>query len=272
MRCPAPIDVTLRDPAEAERWAEALGAELLPTGSLRLRAPGQVSALPGYAEGAWWVQDAASALPARLLGSVRGKRVLDLCAAPGGKTLQLAAAGARVTALDISGERLRRLHANLARTRLAAEVVEADALAWAPAAPFEAILIDAPCSASGTIRRHPDLPLIRNGEELPPLVALQAALLRRAFGWLAPGGRAGLCHLLAPAGRGRGADRRVPQGGAGGAARAAAEPGQAGHPRGMAGLRAAICACARTIGRERGGMDGFFAALITKAAAEKVTA
>jgi 16S rRNA (cytosine967-C5)-methyltransferase len=167
--------------------------EVLPTGSLRLAAGAQVTALPGYAEGAWWVQDAAAALGARVLGPQPGERVLDLCAAPGGKTLQLAAAGAEVTALDISGPRLGRLRENLVRTGLKAEVVVADALHWQPPAPFDAVLLDAPCSATGTIRRHPDLPFVKDGSELPGLVALQAALIDRALCLLKPGGRLVFC-------------------------------------------------------------------------------
>jgi 16S rRNA (cytosine967-C5)-methyltransferase len=193
---PAPLDLTLRDPAVAGEWAAALGAEVLPTGGLRRPAGVQVSALPGFAEGAWWVQDAGAALPARMLGDVSGLRALDLCAAPGGKTLQLAAAGADVTALDASRARLRRLDENLARTGLTARVVAADALRWEPEAEFDAILVDAPCSASGTIRRHPDLPHLRR--DLGPLLAQQAALLARAWDWLAPGGRLvyATCSLL----------------------------------------------------------------------------
>ena len=182
-----PLDLTLR------AGAEVPAGTLLPTGSLRLEEPGQVSALPGYAAGGWWVQDAAAALAAPLLGSVAGQRVLDLCAAPGGKTLQLAAAGAEVTALDISEPRLARLRENLARTGLTAQVVAADALVWQPEAPFDAILLDAPCSASGTLRRHPDLPFVKDGSELPGLIALQAQLLDRALGWLRPGGRLVYC-------------------------------------------------------------------------------
>lgn len=163
--------------------------ESLPTGSLRLGTAGQVSNLPGYAEGGWWVQDAAAALAVQLLEPKAGEAVLDLCAAPGGKTLQLAALGAKVTALDISGPRMARLAANLARTGLTAETVVTDALAWEPGARFDAILLDAPCSATGTIRRHPDLPFIKDGSELPGLVTLQATLLDRALGWLKPGGR-----------------------------------------------------------------------------------
>lgn len=188
-----PLDITPRDPASAEDLAQTLGAELLPTGSLRLAGRAQVSALPGFEEGAWWVQDAAAALPARVLGDVKGQNVLDLCAAPGGKTLQLAAAGARVTALDASASRLARLAENLARTRLEAEVVVADARDWTPPEQFDAILLDAPCSATGTLRRHPDLPFVRSGAEIPALIALQSTLLDRAWTMLAPGGRLVFC-------------------------------------------------------------------------------
>lgn len=194
-----PLDLTLRP-----GFAVPEG-EVLPTGSLRLTSPGQVSGLPGYAEGGWWVQDAAAALPARLLDAQPGERVLDLCAAPGGKTLQLAAAGARVTALDISGPRMARVAANLQRTGLTADLVVADALVWTPDAPFDAILLDAPCSATGTIRRHPDLPFVKDGSELAGLVTLQAALIDRALGWLKPGGRLvfATCSLLGDEGEGQ---------------------------------------------------------------------
>jgi len=183
-----PLDLTPRDPAQAAALAEQLGGALTPTGSVRLAAGAQVSALPGFADGAWWVQDAAAAIPARLLSPAPGMRVLDLCAAPGGKTLQLAASGAEVTALDISEARLERLHENLARTGLTAKIETADALDWAPERPFDAILLDAPCSASGTIRRHPDLPYLRKGGEAKTLAGLQDKLLDRAWDWLAPGG------------------------------------------------------------------------------------
>lgn len=191
-----PLDLTLREGFPAPE------GELLPTGSLRLRSPGQISALPGYAEGGWWVQDAAAALPAKLLAPQPGERILDLCAAPGGKTLQLAAAGADVTALDISGPRIARVQANLDRTGLTATLVTADALHWQPDGLFDAILLDAPCSATGTIRRHPDLPLVKDGSELPALIALQSSLIDRALGWLKPGGRLvyATCSLLAEEG------------------------------------------------------------------------
>lgn len=194
-----PLDLTLRPGALAPE------GEALPTGSLRLTAPGQVSALPGYEAGGWWVQDAAAALPAQLLGAQPGERVLDLCAAPGGKTLQLAAAGARVTALDISGPRMARLRDNLARTGLSAEIVVADALDWSPDGAFDAILLDAPCSATGTVRRHPDLPFVKDGSEIVGLVELQARLLDRALTWLKPGGRLvfATCSLLPDEGEGQ---------------------------------------------------------------------
>ena len=187
-----PLDLTLRPGFPHPE------GDLLPTGSLRLRSPGQLSTLPGYAEGGWWVQDAAAALPARLLDPHPGEHILDLCAAPGGKTLQLAASGAHVTALDISAPRMARLQANLARTGLAATLVTADALHWQPEAPFDAILLDAPCSATGTIRRHPDLPFVKDVTGLKDLFALQSTLIDRALGFLKPGGRLvyATCSLL----------------------------------------------------------------------------
>lgn len=190
-----PLDLTFRA-------GEAPDGLRLPTGSLRLAEPGQVSALPGYAKGGWWVQDVAAAMAVPLLGVQPGERVLDLCAAPGGKTLQLTALGADVTALDISGPRIARVAENLARTGLKAKLVTADALVWQPDAPFDAILLDAPCSATGTIRRHPDLPFIKDGSELPGLIALQAQLFDRALGFLKPGGRLVFCtcSLLAEEG------------------------------------------------------------------------
>ena len=184
-----PVDLTVK----AGAVVEIAGAEVLPTGSVRLASAGQISSLPGFAEGAFWVQDAAAALAVRLLGEVRGLAVLDLCAAPGGKTLQLADGGAVVTALDISGPRLGRLRENLARTGLAATIVTADALQWQPERLFDAVVLDAPCSATGTIRRHPDLPFLRAEGDIPALVALQAQLLDRALGFVKPGGRLVYC-------------------------------------------------------------------------------
>lgn len=179
---PAPLDLTLKGARP-----DGLDGVVLPTGTLRLEG-GQVTTLPGFEAGAFWVQDAAAALPARALGAVQGLRVLDVCAAPGGKAMQLASLGADVTALDISEGRLRRLRENFARTKLSAKIIAADALEWNPDAPFDAILLDAPCSATGTIRRHPDLPHLRKPAEIEDLTRLQYRLIDRALGWLKPGG------------------------------------------------------------------------------------
>ncbi|MEL6517619.1 MAG: transcription antitermination factor NusB [Pseudomonadota bacterium] len=186
-----PLDITVK--TDGTDLAARFGAQVLPTGSLRLAGAGQVTALPGYDDGAWWVQDAAAAMPVRILDPQPGERVLDLCAAPGGKTLQLAAAGAAVTALDVSERRMERVGENLARTGLSAEIIVADALEWQPDAPFDAILLDAPCSATGTLRRHPDLPFAKDGSEFPALFELQRQLIDRAWGWLKPGGRMVYC-------------------------------------------------------------------------------
>jgi 16S rRNA (cytosine967-C5)-methyltransferase len=172
---------------DAPQWAEKLGGRVLPTGSVRAIVHGAVTALPGFDEGAWWVQDAAAALPARLLGDVAGKRVADLCAAPGGKTAQLVVAGANVTAVDRSAPRLKRLRENLTRLSLDAELVCADAATW-EAEPFDAILVDAPCSATGTIRRHPDVPWLKQAVDIASLAALQRRLLERAVALTKPGG------------------------------------------------------------------------------------
>jgi 16S rRNA (cytosine967-C5)-methyltransferase len=185
------LDLSVK--ADPARWAEALGGIVLPTGSVRTVAGGTVDALPGYGEGAWWVQDAAAALPARLLGDVAGLSVADLCAAPGGKTAELAAAGARVTAVDLSAERLKRLADNLRRLRLEADTVAADLADWQPAAPFDAVLLDAPCSATGTIRRHPDVALLKSPDDVAALAAIQAKLLARAADWVKPGGTLVYC-------------------------------------------------------------------------------
>lgn len=185
----APLDLTPK--GDAATLADAVGGTALPNGSVRLRDAGQISALPGYDEGAWWVQDAAAAIPARLLNVRSGEAVLDMCAAPGGKTLQLAATGATVTALDISDARMARVRENLARTGLNATLVTGDALTHEGS--YEAILLDAPCSATGTIRRHPDLPHARDGSEIGDLIALQAAMLDHALSLLKPGGRLVYC-------------------------------------------------------------------------------
>jgi 16S rRNA (cytosine967-C5)-methyltransferase len=179
------LDFTV--PRDQEQWAAALGARLLPTGSLRAVVHGPVPQLPGYSEGAWWVQDAAAAVPARLLGDVAGKSVIDLCAAPGGKTAQLAAAGARVTAIDRSETRLVRLRQNLTRLGLTADTVAADAALW-QGGPFDAVLLDAPCSSTGAIRRHPDVPWLKREPDIAALAAVQRRLIARAVQLTRPGG------------------------------------------------------------------------------------
>jgi len=182
----APLDLTPR--SNAEFWAGRLEGEVLPTGTIRREGGGNVTELPGFAEGAWWVQDAAATLPVRLLGDVAGKRVADLCAAPGGKTLQLAAAGATVTAVDISARRMVRVGENLARAGLSAELVTADAGKWVTDATFDAILLDAPCSGTGTLRRHPDIAWLKDEEDVGRLTLTQDRLLVRAAELLKPGG------------------------------------------------------------------------------------
>lgn len=247
--------------AERAALGEALGATVLPTGSLRLADPRPVAELPGFADGAWWVQDAAASLPARLIGDVAGLAIADLCAAPGGKTAQLAAAGARVTAVDISPTRLARLADNLARLRLSAEVVAADILAWQPPRRFDAVLLDAPCSATGTLRRHPDIAWNKTADDVAALVELQRRMIGAAAAMVRPGGLLvyANCSILKSEGEDLlagllAADRRlsvVPV--------AAAEiGGEAAWINGQGALRTLPCdlprepACA-------GGLDGFFA-------------
>ena len=187
----APLDLSLRN--DAETWGAALEGVLLPTGTLRRAAGGALATLPGYAEGAWWVQDAAAALPARHFGDVADRDVIDLCAAPGGKTAQLATAGARVTAVDRSPRRLERLAANVKRLDLAVEAVGADALTWRPPRPAEAVLLDAPCSTTGAIRRHPDVPHLKSPEDVARLSMVQENLLLAAIDMLRPGGTLVYC-------------------------------------------------------------------------------
>lgn len=251
---PPPLDLTLRDPAQTALWAERLGGRSLAPGHVRLARAGAIEALEGFRDGAWWVQDLAAGIPARLLGAGQGRRALDLCAAPGGKTLQLAAAGWNVTALDKSARRTERLAENLERSGLSAQVVVADALAWTPDAPFDAILLDAPCSATGTCRRHPDV--LHRPAGLEQLVTLQSAMLERAATWLAPGGTLvyAVCSLEPAEGEAQAAaftglapmpvtDAELPEG-----LRASN-----GHFRSDPGMLA-----------EAGGIDGFFAARWTR--------
>ena len=251
-----PLDLTLKD--AGGDWAARLGAQVLPTGSLRLAAgAGEVAKLPGYDSGAWWVQDAAATLPARLFGQIRGRRVIDLCAAPGGKTAELAAAGARVTAVEISPGRGARLRENLSRLDLAAQVVIADARVWRPARRAEAVLLDAPCSATGALRRHPDIARLKRRADIAPLTRLQDSLLAAALEMLAPGGLLvyAVCSLQPEEGPARIAAllgsgvplRRVPVrcGEIGGLAEAISPAGD---------LRTLPCHLG-----DSGGMDGFYA-------------
>jgi len=260
LRDEAPLDLSVKE--DAEGWAKKLGGMLTPTGSVRLRDAGPVSALPGYAEGAWWVQDAAAALPAKLLGDVRGKAVLDLCAAPGGKTLQLAAAGAVVTAVDRAADRLERLEQNLARTRLGAKVVARDALKLKTKEPFDAILLDAPCTSTGTLRRHPDVAWLRRPTDVRQLADLQSQLLTAAVAMLKPGAPLvyAVCSLEPEEGPGVVADALA----SGAWTRAPVRPGE------IAGADPFITADGdiRTLPAhwpEIGGLDGFYAARLIRA-------
>jgi len=182
-----PLDLTVKsDPA---LWAERLSGRVLPNDSVRLLPKGRIESLPGYDDGAWWVQDVAASLPAKLLGDVSGQRVADLCAAPGGKTAQLVLGGASVIAIDNSKSRLKLLAENLKRLRLEAELIEADATKWQPGGLFDAVLLDAPCSSTGTIRRHPDIPYVKSAKDIEALAALQARLLDNAASLVRPGGK-----------------------------------------------------------------------------------
>lgn len=256
---PPPLDLTLRD--AGGDWSVSLEAECLPTGTLRRALATDVTTLPGYENGAWWVQDAASALPVRLFSELQGKKSLDLCAAPGGKTLQMAAAGAEVTAVDRSSHRLQRLHENLARTGLTARVVEADARRFAPGQSFERILLDAPCTATGTLRRHPDVALHRSPSDLTELTTLQAELIDHAVTLLTPGGELVycVCSLLPAEGEAQIAAtlrrhtslKLLP-----------ADPSQLGVPADW--IRGDMLRILPSYWPESGGLDGFFAARLQK--------
>jgi 16S rRNA (cytosine967-C5)-methyltransferase len=249
---PPPLDLTLRDPSTTGEWAERLGGESLAPGHVRVPRGTAIEALPGFGEGAWWVQDLAASLPARLLGPGEGRAALDICAAPGGKTLQLAAAGWRVTSLDASDRRLDRLRENLGRTGLAAAIVVADALEWDSAQAFDAIVLDAPCTATGTCRRHPDV-LHRIGpRQIAEMAELQARLLERAAQWLKPGGR--LVYAVCSLEREEGEDR---------AARVALTPDPIRAEELPEWLSLTPAGWLRTdpgLLAEKGGMDGFFVA------------
>jgi 16S rRNA (cytosine967-C5)-methyltransferase len=252
----APLDVTLRPGGAAPD-----GGEVLPTGSVRFSAGTRVADIPGFISGDCWVQDAAAALPAALLAARPGERVADLCAAPGGKTAQLAATGATVTAVERDPSRLTRLRDNLRHWRFASETVQADATVWTPSEPFDAVLLDAPCSATGTIRRHPDVPHLKRHRDVLALVETQDKLLAAATAMLRPGGRLiySVCSLQPE----EGPDR----------VKATVRRGDLRHapftPRELAALPQALTAegTLRTLPcmwAERGGMDGFFAARLIK--------
>lgn len=182
-----PLDITVKN--NPEQWAQTLGGALLPTGSVRLKEARNLTQLPGFAEGQWWVQDTAAAIPALLLGDVKDQRVIDVCAAPGGKTAQLAAAGAKVSAVDKSKERIAMLKTNVHRLKLQADYVATDASKWLPSFAPDAILLDAPCSATGTLRRHPDVAWHRTPDDIKRLTKTQAELLHHALDMLKPGGK-----------------------------------------------------------------------------------
>lgn len=252
------LDITVK--SDVEKWAEALSAEILPTGSLRLASPGQITNLPGYSEGTWWIQDAAAAIPARLLGDIDGLQVLDLCAAPGGKTMQLAAAGGIVTSVDVAEPRLKRVRENLKRTSLSANIIIADVLKWTPIQKFDAILLDAPCSATGTIRRHPDLPFAKDGE-LGGLLRMQQRMLLGAYKWLKPGGKLVYCTCSLLSSEGEGQIQAflaaTPE------AKMLSAADQIDLPAEFVGKKGAL----RTrpdMWSDIGGLDGFYAAVIQK--------
>jgi len=259
------LDLTVK--SEAPQWASRLHGEVLPTGTVRTLLHGSVTMLPGFAEGQWWVQDAAAALPARLFGDVAGKSIADLCAAPGGKTAQLVHAGAEVVAVDRSPARVARLRENLARLSLQAETVVADAVEWAGRPEgFDGILIDAPCTSTGTIRRHPDVAWLRQDSDIATLAALQQRLLRKSVSLLKPGGMLIYCTCSLEPEEGEQAI----------AALLAAEPALRRVPIAaseVAGLSEIITADGdlRTLPSHLphadprlGGLDGFFAARLVK--------
>ncbi|WP_051091361.1 transcription antitermination factor NusB [Methylopila sp. M107] len=255
----AALDLTVK--SDAAGWAERLGGATLPTGGVRIASGGLVPELPGFSDGAWWVQDAAAAIPARLFGDLKDKRAIDLCAAPGGKTAQLAAAGADVTAVDKSAERLTRLNQNLSRLKLSAAARVGDA-ATALFEPADAVLLDAPCSATGTLRRHPDVAWMRRESDIASLARLQAQLLDAAVRAVKPGGLLvyGVCSLEPEEG-----ERQI----AGLLARNPQVRVEKVAPSELPGLEDAIDeeGCVRTMpfhlandDPKLGGLDGFFAA------------
>jgi 16S rRNA (cytosine967-C5)-methyltransferase len=256
----APLDLTLRGDVEA--WCAKLQGILLPTGTLRRAAGGSLVSLPGYTEGAWWVQDAAAALPARLFGDVTGREIVDLCAAPGGKTAQLAIAGARVTAVDRSTRRLERLIANLERLALPVAAVAADALTWRPAHPVEAVLLDAPCSTTGAIRRHPDVPHLKSPDDVARLAVVQDNLLHAAVEMLQPGGTLIYCTCSLEPEEGARRITALLESGAP-VARRPIDPGEMGAPAEWITTAGDLRTLPCYFG-EYDGIDGFFCARLVK--------
>lgn len=256
-----PLDISLKPGKDSAFWAKKLDAQKLATASLR-RTPGDVPALPGYGEGQWWVQDMAAAIPATLFGDVKGAHILDLCAAPGGKTMQLAARGARVTAVDRNKNRMKRLGANLQRTGLSAELVIADAATFRPDTPADHILVDAPCSATGTFRRNPDVLWTKEPEDVAKLATLQARILAHAFSLLPVGGT--LVYCVCSLEKSEGEDQiEAFLRGTDAARRVAISADEVG------GLKALITPsgdlrCLPSCLADEGGMDGFFAARILR--------
>jgi 16S rRNA (cytosine967-C5)-methyltransferase len=261
------LDITVK--ADAEHWASRLHGETLPTGTVRTLLQGSVKMLPGFAEGQWWVQDAAAALPARLFGDVAGKTIADLCAAPGGKTAQLAQAGARVVAVDRSPGRMVRLRDNLARLSLEAETVVTDAAEWGGGnhgGGFDGVLIDAPCASTGTIRRHPDVAWLRQESDIAALTGVQKRLLQKAVALLRPGGTLVYCtcslepeegeQAIAGLLAGEPAVRRVP-------IEASEVAGIAAIVNADGDLRTLPCHLPQADPR-LGGLDGFYAARLVK--------
>jgi 16S rRNA (cytosine967-C5)-methyltransferase len=260
------LDITVK--SDAAQWASRLHGELLPTGTVRTVLQGSVTTLPGFAEGEWWVQDAAAALPARLFGDVGGKTIADLCAAPGGKTAQLALAGARLVAVDRSQGRMARLRDNLARLQLEAEAVVADAIEWQGGqhGGFDGILLDAPCTSTGTIRRHPDVAWLRQEADFAPLIALQRRLLQKAVTLLKPGGILVYCTCSLEAEEGEEAIAAL----LAGEAAVRRVPIDAGEVAGLGelvtvdgDLRTLPCHLPNSDPR-LGGLDGFYAARLVK--------
>lgn len=255
-----PLDITVRD--DAARWAGTLGATVLSGNSVRRGFDGAITELPGYADGAWWVQDAAAAMPARLLGDVAGKRVVDLCAAPGGKTAQIVAGGAEVTAVDRSEVRLKRLERNLARLGMDATVVTADGTKWRPESPVDAVLVDPPCTATGTIRRHPDILHAKSAPDVPLLAGIQRDLLAAAIDMVKPGGTVVFCTCSLQPEEGEAVVDAVLGAGAP-ATRKPIDPAELG------GLAEVVTAAGdlRTLPTHlagKGGLDGFFAARLVR--------